>query len=713
MKPNLVAVAVLSVLASEIVYAEQSDPVQATEKIIVTANKIEQSLSEVAGSIAVITGEELERRGHTELYDAIRHEPGVSVTGGAGRPQNITIRGMSGNRIAIVRDGIMNADGYGANDLNDKVGRNSFDLSNVKRIEIVKGASSTLHGSGAIGGTVLIESMQADDYLLGKDFYADGAVTYTGISDKYKLNSNLAFRYNNINSLLSLAYWEGKHTRNYQQDLYQRELEGHSVSYQLSHFLNDEWRLNWSTEWYREQQYRHEGSGGIQPDGRWNLARYYEDSHTDEWNISLGVEYQPYDHQWLDEMTAKLYWRDTQDSQMIDRLYQRPNQNNLLIHRRTSEDKTFSDQQLGIKFDISKQFHTANVQHTFVYGAGLASNYYERTTQTHRAQSEQQEMTTHQPFTPARAYNLGLYARDNIELRDWDIAFGLRFDTHRLKPDGNAIQNLIPEQSINSHQWSPSFSLAKKLTPHHQAYFSYSHGYRAPSYDKAYGFVSHEHIPLTPFIIIPNMDLKAETSDSFEIGHKFDSGQSQAYFAIFYQKFKNFIDIKEIGMDGPNTLKQYQNISGVETYGAELSLSKALTDVWQIAAKAGYVDGKDDNGEHIRSLTPWEGNVEVNYDSQGLTSAFAWNWASSMSRTPTCINEFNQAVSCASTESWHSFDWYITYQWTPAFTLSGSVINIFDNEYIRYQDVAGIAQENTRYSTKPGRYFTINAKYQF
>lgn len=40
MKPNLVAVAVLSVLASEIVYAEQSDPVQATEKIIVTANKL-------------------------------------------------------------------------------------------------------------------------------------------------------------------------------------------------------------------------------------------------------------------------------------------------------------------------------------------------------------------------------------------------------------------------------------------------------------------------------------------------------------------------------------------------------------------------------------------------------------------------------------------------------------------------------------------------
>ncbi|MCV5928442.1 TonB-dependent receptor plug domain-containing protein, partial [Escherichia coli] len=77
-----------------------------------------------------------------------------SVSGGAGRPQNITIRGMTGNRIMIIRDGIRSADGFGANDNNDKVGRDTFDLSNLESLEVVKGASSSVLGSGAIGGAV-------------------------------------------------------------------------------------------------------------------------------------------------------------------------------------------------------------------------------------------------------------------------------------------------------------------------------------------------------------------------------------------------------------------------------------------------------------------------------------------------------------------------------------------------------------------------------
>lgn len=100
----------------------------------------------------------------TELYDALQGEPGVSVTGGAGRPQNITIRGMTGNRISIIRDGIRSADGFGANDINDQVGRDTFDLANVSTIELIKGASSSVHGSGAIGGAVILKSKQPSDF---------------------------------------------------------------------------------------------------------------------------------------------------------------------------------------------------------------------------------------------------------------------------------------------------------------------------------------------------------------------------------------------------------------------------------------------------------------------------------------------------------------------------------------------------------------------
>ncbi len=127
MKLSPVSAAVLSVLAAGCAHAE-TEPSH-YEEGVVTANRIEQPLSEVAGSVAVLEGETLEKQGKPELYDALNHEPGVSVTGGAGRPQNITIRGMTGNRIAIVRDGIQSADGYGAADIIDQYGRIPFSLS--------------------------------------------------------------------------------------------------------------------------------------------------------------------------------------------------------------------------------------------------------------------------------------------------------------------------------------------------------------------------------------------------------------------------------------------------------------------------------------------------------------------------------------------------------------------------------------------------------
>lgn len=148
MKLNPVCAAVLSVLAANVVHAQENLAVM--EEVVVTANRIEQPISEVAGSVAVVTRDALEEKGMTELYDALQGEPGVSVTGGAGRPQNITIRGMTGNRISIIRDGIRSADGFGANDINDQVGRDTFDLANVSTIELIKGASSSVHGSGRL-----------------------------------------------------------------------------------------------------------------------------------------------------------------------------------------------------------------------------------------------------------------------------------------------------------------------------------------------------------------------------------------------------------------------------------------------------------------------------------------------------------------------------------------------------------------------------------
>ena len=107
----------------------------------------------------------------TQLSDLFRTEPGVSITGYSGRPQNITIRGMAGNRVLVLKDGTRLADGFGADDINDYVGRFHFDLDEVKSIEVAKGPASTFFGSGALAGVVSVKTKQAFDYIENNDHY--------------------------------------------------------------------------------------------------------------------------------------------------------------------------------------------------------------------------------------------------------------------------------------------------------------------------------------------------------------------------------------------------------------------------------------------------------------------------------------------------------------------------------------------------------------
>ena len=59
---------------------------KARETIVVKGQRVEQKLSDISGAITVITEEDLDRQIATELTDVFKNEPGISVTGSAGRP---------------------------------------------------------------------------------------------------------------------------------------------------------------------------------------------------------------------------------------------------------------------------------------------------------------------------------------------------------------------------------------------------------------------------------------------------------------------------------------------------------------------------------------------------------------------------------------------------------------------------------------------------
>ncbi len=126
-------------------------PVQ-VDQVVVTASKRAQSLQEVPVSVSVMDATQIKMRNAQTIDDALRYIPGVNVTG-----FQVNIRGSSGysrgagSRVLMLLDGIPFITGD-----TGELSFESIPIGLVDRIEVVKGASSALYGSNALGGVINI-----------------------------------------------------------------------------------------------------------------------------------------------------------------------------------------------------------------------------------------------------------------------------------------------------------------------------------------------------------------------------------------------------------------------------------------------------------------------------------------------------------------------------------------------------------------------------
>ncbi|MDU4781908.1 MAG: TonB-dependent receptor, partial [Veillonella sp.] len=121
--------------------------------INVTANRTALLDLDTPVAMNVITPEDLKNTGATTAFDAVATVPGVTINsygaGGAdfgGMDSRTNIRGLDRGALVLVNGVPMN--------LNGKGGLGSIPTSAIKRIEVVKGAASTLYGAEALGGVI-------------------------------------------------------------------------------------------------------------------------------------------------------------------------------------------------------------------------------------------------------------------------------------------------------------------------------------------------------------------------------------------------------------------------------------------------------------------------------------------------------------------------------------------------------------------------------
>ena len=153
------------------------------EETVVTASYLGSSDVGDSGNAQIVRGEDLSSSATLGLGDALDDVLGVSVTDFGSAVSRPTIRGLTGDRVAVLNNGVRARDvsGLGADHSMD------VDLYDVDQVEVIKGPASLLYTKGAIGGVINV----VDSTIAASDF--DSSSTTIGMETQSVNNGQVEF----------------------------------------------------------------------------------------------------------------------------------------------------------------------------------------------------------------------------------------------------------------------------------------------------------------------------------------------------------------------------------------------------------------------------------------------------------------------------------------------------------------------------------------
>ncbi|BAF69667.1 TonB-dependent receptor plug domain-containing protein [Nitratiruptor sp. SB155-2] len=158
-KRRYFSLAAIAATVSVFTLNAQAARVESIEKIVVSANKDTQALEDVTDDVTIITEQDIEELGVQTLPELLKEIQGLDIvqTGGFGQPASLYLQGLNPDKTLILIDGIR---------FNDPTGLNGgqlelIDLSQIQRVEIIRGPQSGVWGADAMGGVINIVTKSA------------------------------------------------------------------------------------------------------------------------------------------------------------------------------------------------------------------------------------------------------------------------------------------------------------------------------------------------------------------------------------------------------------------------------------------------------------------------------------------------------------------------------------------------------------------------
>ena len=154
---------VAALITSSQINAQNKDTAgKQLDEVVVTATKFEQKQSTTGKVVSVISNEQLQKSAGKTLVQVLNEQGGITINGAynsSGSPQTVFMRGASSGRTLILMDGIPIND---ASMISNEFDLNLLSINDIERIEIGRGAQSTLYGSYAVAGVINIITTKKD-----------------------------------------------------------------------------------------------------------------------------------------------------------------------------------------------------------------------------------------------------------------------------------------------------------------------------------------------------------------------------------------------------------------------------------------------------------------------------------------------------------------------------------------------------------------------
>jgi hemoglobin/transferrin/lactoferrin receptor protein len=682
------------------------------DQIVVVAHKDERSIREIAANVTVLSRANLSDELATSIADVFRYVPGVDYEAAGTRfgTEGVNIRGIGGNRVAILVDGVPLTDQFDTGSFSNAT-RDFIDAGLIQDIEVLHGPASALYGSSAIGGVVAVRTPDPADLAkekgIGGDFlgtWRDADQSRHGqamfaMGDR-SLGLMAGFSWRDGEQLDSAAGPDGLDTRDYDR---QTAL--------IKFVADDRWGRTWRAGIIHQDSHTLSDLNSMLGAGRFRSTTALEGDDSYKMDVvNLAYEFGS-PESWIDAGVVRAFYEvaDIEQATLDERAAARTP---------VSIDRFFSyDQEIrGLELNLWKNIAGETVSQRLGFGV----EYRDRMTEEFRdglstnlgtgAQTNVLlgEVFPLRDFPISNTTETAAFIEDTISVGDWTVIAAIRADRFDLspRPDAMYLEDYPSYEivSLDESDVSPKLGVIYGVTPGIDVYVQYSHGFRAPPYSDAN--ISLE-LPFFGYRAIPNPDLKSESSDGFDIGLRWHGTRSSARLSVFRTEYEDFIESKiNLGLDPVSgfTLFQSRNIRATEIEGIEAGWTSRFGENESFGFDGSAYYARGDNkvsGQPLNSVGPAQAVVGFSWYSADETRQLRLK--STLTEAFDRRDESNGAVFKPAGHT--VFDLYLTQALGSRAVVRAGLQNLTDRTYWNWSDVRGLSPNDPilPYLAQPGR----------